>query len=90
MKIARKYEVPDKCPPDCPHIEEFRRYNTGQPCITCPVFLCRTIVYEGETINLVPPHEYPREQAVAWEKWFKEGMKGSMPGEQVPRGRRGK
>lgn len=80
MKIANKYIVPDRCPSDCPGIETYRKYALDDPCRICPVFLCKTVVYEGETINLLPPEKYPRGQAVAWEKWFKGEMKGKVPG----------
>ena len=81
MKIARKYNVPDKCPANCPYIEEYKKYNMGFPCRVCPVFLCKTLTYNGESINLVSPDSYPSEHAKEWAKWFEEGMSGNTPGE---------
>lgn len=80
LKIAGKHHVPDKCPSGCPYIETYRQYNVGDPCRTCPVFLCKTLVYEGETINLLPPEKYPKVLARDWEKWFNDNMKGDAPG----------
>jgi len=79
MKIARKYTVPDKCPPDCPFIEVYRQYEMKAPCLYCPVFCCRIIRYGGETIYLVSPRQYPEMQAREWEKWFDGGMIGPPP-----------
>jgi len=78
--IANKCRVPDHCPEECPYIEEYRSFVMGTTCETCPVFLCRTIQYEGETINLIPAESFDLAAARKWEKWFKDGMRKAPPG----------
>ena len=79
MMIANQFHIPDRCPENCPFIEQYKSFAMGATCKSCPVFLCRIVKYEEEVINLVPAESFDAGSARKWEKWFREGMRKSPP-----------
>jgi hypothetical protein len=70
MKIGRnlQYEVPDKCPNNCPFISPFEQGNT---CSRCPIFVCSKFNYEGTEVSMLNPEDYDNKTAECWELLFK-------------------
>ena len=69
------YAFPDDCPPDCPNIENWKHFDQGCICTSCPVFLCAARLLPGEpeggaTFCMVNPEHYGADQAKAWFEWF--------------------
>ncbi len=79
MIIAKQFRIPDRCPDNCPFLDEYKSFVMGDTCKSCPVFLCRIVTYEGETINLIPAESFDAVAARKWEKWFREGMRKAPP-----------
>jgi hypothetical protein len=74
MIIARKYEVPDKCPENCKFKNDILNYGQNAICGRCPVFVCEEPRTEEDKMYmpLVPADEYRDDWAEEWEKFFKE------------------
>jgi hypothetical protein len=68
MIVAKKYEIPDSCPFDCP--ERGSLFGQNSLCIRCPIFNCI-----GDD-PLLRQEDYREDWAEEWERWFKTGMNG--------------
>jgi hypothetical protein len=68
MIIAFKYEVPDICPRECP--DYGCPWGQASLCFRCPILNC-----SGDE-PILRPDDYREDWAEAWERWFKNGMKG--------------
>lgn len=71
MKIG-EYELPDKCPKDCPHKDDLYKYGQSAICGRCPVLVCTPC----DGMCLVDAADYRTDWAKAWHDWFEGGMKG--------------
>lgn len=67
MIIAGKFEVPDKCPENCPHINE-PAYQ-GSICSRCPIFNCKK---DDTGFCLIEPEGYREDWAEYWQEAFKQ------------------
>jgi len=75
MIIAGKYEVPDRCPTNCP--DRGRPFDMCSPCFRCPILNCHQEFDEdGNEVTLVPPEDFHEELAKEWHEFFKELEKG--------------
>jgi len=70
MKIGSKlqFEVPDRCPENCPYFGDLQKDMMLSDCFRCPVFSCQTTV---GGINMISPESYHDESANLWEMFFK-------------------
>ena len=83
MIIAKKYEVPDDCPPNCKFIEDMKSFGQASICVRCPIFNCKKFSllpkigeYSGyEDLCLIKPVDFRADWAEVWERWFKGDMK---------------
>ena len=85
MIIANKYEVPDKCPEDCPFQGDTYAISQGGACTRCPVFCCSESEIDGESygeeFRLMDAKGYRPDWAVVWSDWFANDYK--ILGEKV-------
>ena len=73
--VTEEYEIPDKCPEDCPFKPELESFSQGIICMRCPVFCC-TVPKDG--FPLVEKSSFRKDWAKEWAKWFK-GDKKEYP-----------
>lgn len=71
MRIA-SYEIPDKCPEDCPFTDDLMHFGQSAICGRCPVLVC-TPCDEGWA--LVEADDYRPDWAKVWHEFFQNGMK---------------
>ena len=71
MIIAKKYNVPNKCPKDCKLKPD--SFYQGSICTRCPIFVCKEPITEEDKmyLPLVPAKEYRSDWAKEWVKFFK-------------------
>jgi hypothetical protein len=77
MVLAGKYEIPDKCPPNC-SLRPTTSFSQGDICTRCPVLICAPCPpnpkypeYDG--MRVVEPDEFRPEWAEEWEQFFRDG-----------------
>lgn len=70
MLVAGSFEVPDKCPEDCPLHESL--FHQGSTCTRCPVFNCRK---DADGFCLVDPENYHPDWAREFSEFFASGYK---------------
>lgn len=88
MKIG-PYELPDKCPEDCPCRGDSWAISQGGMCHRCPVLNCTPVEYEGEMVCLVDPEDYRVDWAAEWVEFFKSGkypeLRINLPPNDLPK-----
>jgi hypothetical protein len=60
-------EFPDKCPENCPFIDDVINFGQNAMCTSCPIFVCPEVV---------PAEHYRKDWSDEWRKFFDGGMKG--------------
>jgi hypothetical protein len=69
--IAGKYEVPDRCPENCP--DYGRPFDMCSPCFRCPILNCSTVLDEdGNDMTPLAPEDFHQDLAKEWYEFFKE------------------
>ena len=77
MKIAKIYDVPDRCPPNCPFMHNNKYRDI---CDRCPIYCCTKKHDLSEYSNkngmfcIINPEEYRADWAKVWQDWFKSEM----------------
>ena len=75
MIIAKKYKVPDDCPPNCKFIEELKIFDQSSICIRCPIFNCKKrCLPEDKEFCLIRPEDFRVDWAKIWSEWFQGDM----------------
>jgi hypothetical protein len=70
MLISNKYEIPDKCPKNCPHKKE--PFYQGNMCTRCPIFNCSK---DKNNFCLIEPENYREDWAKEWYTFFTTGKR---------------
>lgn len=73
MLIAKKFEVPDHCPPDCLYRDSIMMSGQNATCFRCPVLIC-----QGGYV-LVEPDDYRADWAEIWARFFYVGGEVLLP-----------
>jgi hypothetical protein len=69
MLIASKYEIPDKCPKNCPSYGQ--PFDMGGNCFRCPIMNCSPCYDEsGNDMRPLRPEDYNSEMAKEWLDFF--------------------
>ena len=65
--IIAGFELPDKCPEDCPFTDDIANFGQNAICGRCPLFCC---VDNGAGFVLVEPEGYRPDWAEVWSVWL--------------------
>lgn len=72
MLIAKKFELPDECPDNCPYHLGLFEFGMESICTRCPVLLCADdIDLEGKVFRCIEPEDYRDDWAANWVRFFK-------------------
>lgn len=64
MIIAKKYEIPDRCPSKCPFRDDKHAMSLSAYCFRCPIFNC----FGDEP--MIEPDDYREDWAEEWYNFF--------------------